>query len=114
MIYLEAIPDENQVIGVFTDVYVVLGYAYYNQPFFNLGTVASELLGADGEQITVDCIGQMPCQIVRMINRTHNPNGTVRFNLANQYTVWVQANYLPGETMTVRILNRNHIQLLPN
>ena len=114
MIYLQTTPEETQTIGVYSDVYVVLGSTYYEKRLFNLGTIPSELLGADGEEIIVDCIGHMPCQIVRWINRTHNPNRTVRLNLGNQYTEWVQGTYLLGERMAVRILNRNHIQLLSN
>ena len=112
MIYVEAIPEEIQTVHVYSEFYVKLRNAYYYKPFFNLRIAGSHLLGVHGEEITVDCIGLSPCQIVRTINRTHNTNGTVRLNLNQFYTEWVQANYRLDDMMTVRILNRNHIQLL--
>lgn len=111
---LNYLPTEQVIVEQFepVDVSVVLNPAYYNNPFFNLGIAATGLLGAGGEYIAVDLLGINPGVINdRVINRTANGNGSPRLHLGNQYTQWVQANFNPGDSMNVRIINQNHIQL---
>lgn len=87
----------------------VLGIAYYNQGFFNIGVNQSDLLGGHNEDIKVH-LGNDKIINAR-IDRTTNGNGTPRIMCGVDYRNWVQKNFKQGDQMTVKIISKHELKL---
>jgi len=106
-------PEDGMIQNIYpVEVEIILGDAYFNHGYFNLPIAVTALIAAHGEALTVELVGGGFDPIVdKTINRTANLNGAPRFHLGHLYTNWVQHNHDQGDTMYVRILSPNHIQL---
>lgn len=101
--------NRPQELGRFN---VLLGDTYYRMGFVNSGVEASKLLGGHQELITVRFSDGTPA-ISSSINRTANPNKSVRLVGSNQaIAAWFQQHFKLGDKVTARILGPNEIELL--
>jgi hypothetical protein len=92
---------------------IKLGSAYYHQGFINPGTDASKHLGGHGDRIIV-YLGSDSEQVDSVINRRANPNGSVRVVGNNRRIAeWFQRNFQPGDVVDAKVLDAQHIMLLP-
>lgn len=92
---------------------IKLGSAYYDQGFINPGTDASQYLGRHGDRVIV-YLGSESEQIDSVINRTANPNGSVRIGGNNRRIAeWFRRHFQPGEVIRARVQDAQHILLLP-
>ena len=93
---------------------VILGTAYYNQNYFNVGVAASNNLGNHNEPLQIILPnGQI---IHSTINRTiiNVNNNYVRFYGGVEWNQFIQANYNLNEVITFQVNNANTITILPN
>jgi hypothetical protein len=91
-----------------------LGKTYYRQGFINVDVSASPHLGEDGERIRIMFDDGSP-SVDSMINRTANPNGTVRVVGGNRRIAdWFQGHFSMGEVVEGRVLANDQILLLCN
>ncbi len=89
-----------------------LGTAYYNQGFINIPVRCSELLAEDGEKIEIALAGQQ--LVLGYINRTANTNNTPRIMGGKPLKKWIQSNCQQGQYITVNLLSKNKLQIIPN
>lgn len=91
---------------------VVIGIAYWNQNYFNVGVLASGHLGNHGETLKIILLnGQI---IQSTINRTTNDNGSVRFYGGIEWHQFIQDNYNLNDLITFQVTNPNTITIIPN
>ena len=96
-------------IGCFA---ITLGATYYTKGIINPGLEASDLLGADGELLTIRFSDGTPAVVTR-IDRRANRNGSVRFVGSNQaISAWFQTHFSPGEVVAAKVLDANLVKLL--
>jgi hypothetical protein len=90
---------------------IKLGEAYYNQGIINPGVDASRELGEHGEPIQVSFSdGSEP--VLSTINRTANKSGSVRVVGGNsKIAKWVQNNFVRGDTIEGRVMDKNRITI---
>lgn len=109
----QKIKDNNLDITVPTlkTLEIKLGYAYYNQGFFNISKPNSKFFGNDKMAIEIQ-LGKSPTKIISgYINRTANTNGTPRIMGGKEFRDWVQKNFTQNEIMKVNILSPVSVQL---
>jgi hypothetical protein len=87
-----------------------LRITYWNNGFFNVGVVASALLGLNGQALAI--IFPNGFVINSSINRTANNNGSVRTGATQDLAQYFQANYAVGVVINFEVINPNTIQLL--
>jgi len=99
------------LIPVLTTINILLGQAYYNQGFFNVGREFSELFGADNATIDIQLGSSGDTTIQGYINRTANKNGTPRIMGGKELRNWVKNNFHPNDTMVVDIISPIAVRL---
>jgi hypothetical protein len=91
---------------------VRLGIAYYYHGIINPGVDASHYLGNDGDPVIV-YLGSEAEQVDSVINRSANPNGSVRIVGNNRRIAeWFQQHYKFGETVEAKVRDPQHILLM--
>lgn len=93
-------------------IHIKLGFAYYNQGFFNIDTYYSDKFGAHGSTIYIQ-FGDNGEVIKGYVNRTANPNMTPRIMIGKKYTEWVKKNYKIGDILTVELFSSKKLKLYP-
>ena len=94
------------------EYYIILGIAYYNFNYFNVGVAASNHLGEHGEDLTIILPdGQI---IPTTINRLINNNGYVRFYGGIPWHQFIQDNYNLNDIITFQVNNPFTITIMPN
>jgi hypothetical protein len=96
------------LIPVLTTINILLGQAYYNQGYFNVGREYSEMFGADNATIDIQ-LGDTTIQ--GYINRTANKNGTPRIMGGKELRNWIKNNFKPNDTMKVDIISPIAVRL---
>ena len=94
---------------------IILGPTYYNQGMINPGSDASLYLGPHGDPISVT-FSDGAQEITSGINRTANPNGSVRIVGSNRLiSDWFKEHFTEGNTVRASVLNPHCIMLFaPN
>ena len=96
---------------VLATINILLGQAYYNQGFFNIGKEYSEMFGANNTIIDIQ-LGTIGHTIIQgYINRTANINGTHRIMGGKELRNWIQNNFKPNDTMRIEIISPSTIRL---
>ena len=90
---------------------VTIGFAYYNQGFFNVRVKYSELFGADKESISIQLGENKNDILIGHINRTANTNRTPRIMAGWKYTSWIRQNFKIGDNFKVQVINSKSIIL---
>lgn len=92
-----------------TSFKIYLGKAYYNQGFMNPGIKASDYLGLHNEEVIL----MLPNKkiIKSKIDRTSNPNHSVRVYFGNDLSDWYHKNHKLGDTLIALIKSGNRIIL---
>lgn len=93
------------LIPVLKTFNILLGHAYYNQGFFNVGRENSELLGIDNATINIQLGSIGGTMILGYINRTANKNGTARIMGGKELRNWIKINFKANDTMKVDIIS---------
>jgi hypothetical protein len=99
------------LIPVLTTINILLGQAYYNQGFFNVGREYSEMFGADNATIDIQLGSSGDTTIQGYINRTANKNGTPRIMGGKELRNWIKNNFKPNDTMKVDIISPIAVRL---
>ena len=99
------------LIPVIATINIILGIAYYNQGFFNVGREYSELFGADNATIDIQLSSSGETTILGYINRTANNNETPRIMGGKELRNWIKNNFNPNDTMKVDIISPIAIRL---
>jgi len=89
---------------------IKIGQAYYNQGFFNISVKHQELLGSNGEEITI-YLGNKASILSGYINRTANTNATPRIMGGKKLSIWIKQNFKQGDYMRVLVLSRCSIMI---
>tara|TARA_R110000737_G_C14624499_1_gene494331 strand:- start:10262 stop:11020 length:759 start_codon:yes stop_codon:yes gene_type:complete len=89
---------------------IKIGHAYYNQGFFNISVKHQELLGSNGEEITI-YLGDKTSILSGYINRTANPNATPRIMGGKKLSIWIKQNFKQGDYMRVLVFSRCSIMI---
>jgi hypothetical protein len=100
-----------ELIPVQQTVDIILGQAYYNQGFFNIGREYSDLFGGDNAKIDIELGTNAERTIQGYINRTANKNGTPRIMGGRELRKWVQSNFLLNGRMKLDIISPIAIRL---
>lgn len=100
-----------ELIPVLTTINILLGQAYYNQGFFNVGREYSEMFGADNANIDIQLGSSEDKTIQGYINRTANQNGTPRIMGGKELRNWVKSTFQPDDTMRVDIISPIAVRL---
>lgn len=105
-------PKPNaELIPVLTTFNILLGQAYFNQGFFNVGREHSAMLGADNATINIQLGMGSDIIIQGYINRTANKNGTPRIMGGKELRNWIQNNFKSNSTMKVDIISPIEVRL---
>lgn len=99
------------LIPVLTTLNILLGQAYYNQGFFNVGREHSEMFGANNTTIDIQLGSGGDPTIQGYINRTANKNGTPRIIGGIELRNWIKNNFKPNDTMKVDIISPIAVRL---
>lgn len=99
------------LIPVLTTINILLGQAYYNQGFFNVGRDHSEMFGSDNATIDIQLGTNGEATIQGYINRTANKNGTPRIMGGKELRIWIKNNFKPNDTMKVDIISPIAVRL---
>ncbi|WAC14771.1 GIY-YIG nuclease family protein [Dyadobacter pollutisoli] len=99
------------LIPVLTTLNILLGQAYFNQGFFNVGREHSELFGADNAIIDIQLGSSGDTTILGYINRTANKNGTPRIMGGKELRDWIKNNFKPNDIMKVDIISPIAVRL---
>jgi hypothetical protein len=92
---------------------IKLGSAYYDQGLINPGVDASRHLGEHGDPMII-YLGSQSEQADSLINRTANVNASVRVVGNNRLIAeWFQRNFRLGDVVEARVLDPQHVLLLP-
>jgi len=75
---------------------IVLGKAYFNQGFMNPGTKISQFLGEVGKIVKLKIDNDI---INSKIDRTSNPNGSVRLYFGQELAKWYQRYFSIGDSV---------------
>jgi hypothetical protein len=109
----EELEEENNIANndsnneVITSFKINLGEAYYNQGFMNPGVKASEYLGNHNEEVTIILSGNK--KLKSKIDRTANPNGSVRLYFGKDLSEWYKRKYKLGDSLIAGIKQNNII-----
>ncbi len=92
---------------------IKLNATYFNTGSINPGVSASKCLGDNGELVRIFLGSEKPDSCVNStINRTANPNGSVRVRGNNsKIAEWFQARFKLGDNVEASVLDRNTIFL---
>lgn len=99
------------LIPVLTTFNILLGQAYFNQGFFNVGREHAHLLGADNSTIYIQLGTNADTTIQGYINRTANKNSTPRIMGGKELRNWIKNNFKLNDTMKVDIVSSIEIRL---
>ena len=86
---------------------------YYNQGFFNVPIVYTNLFGRHQDRIKIYC-GKNQDLIQGTINRSANQNGTPRIMGGMQLCRWFRENFKSNDTVNVEVLSPTSILLRHN
>ena len=84
---------------------------YYRQGFFNVRAEYDSFFGVHGDAIEI-YLPELPSPITGRINRTAQQNGTARVMGHRALRDYLQANFNPGDPLTVLIESPRKIRLL--
>lgn len=101
----------TELIPVQTTIDILLGQAYFNQGFFNVGRKYSNLFGTDTSAIDIQLNANADNTIEGYINRTANTNGTPRIMGGKELCNWIKSNFKLNDTMKVDIISPIAIRL---
>jgi hypothetical protein len=90
----------------------IIGNTYLNQNYFNVGIMASNDLGEQGDNLSI--ILPNGLIIPTTIDRIINENGSVRFYGGIAWHEFIIANYFLGDTITFQVNNPNTITIIAN
>lgn len=89
---------------------ITLRIAYFTMGYLNFKTEPSILLGGHGENLRFVLPDET--EINMIINRTINPNGTVRIYGGQLLLNFIQCNYSHGDLVNYRIVDRNTVEIV--
>lgn len=99
------------LIPIQTTIDILLGQAYYNQGFFNIGREHSKLFGADNSIIYIQLGANASKTVQGYINRTANKNGTPRIMGGKELNNWIKSSFKLNDTIKVDVISPIAIRL---
>jgi hypothetical protein len=99
------------LIPVQTTIDILLGQAYYNLVFFNVGREYSNLFGEDNSTIDIQLGLSSDKTIQGYINRTANKNNTPRIMGGKDLRNWIKSNYNLNDIIKVDIISPIAVRL---
>jgi len=104
--------DNSKNISNAKDVFGVrIGFAYYNQGFFNVRKQYSDLFGEDNTFIEIQLGDTQEETITGRIDRCANPNHTPRIMCGTAFRHWIQKNFKMDDVFAVKFLSPGKIML---
>jgi hypothetical protein len=87
---------------------IKIGIAYYNMGFINIKKRYDEYFGIHESTITVYLNTWDTSPFTAKVNRTHQPIGTPRIIMGNEFKIWIKKNHKIGDNLIIEMDSQNY------